>query len=164
MPDNPFAEQVFRGLKSGDSVNILGPRGEFVLREDSPHNLVFIAWDTGFAPIKSLIEHAMALDVAESLHLYWLAPEGRGHYLSNLCRAWNDALDNFHFTPIALPLAAADDAGRFKAELLRVAHDYPQLHDCDVYVAGAPALHDAARDFLLTRGLPAGQLVLGYPR
>jgi len=163
MPGNPFADHVFNGLKSGDTVNILGPRGEFVLREDSPRNLVFIAWDTGFAPIKSLIEHAMALDVAESLHLYWLATEGRSHYLSNQCRAWNDALDNFYFTPIQLPSAAADDAGFFKAELLRVTHDHPDLRDCDVYVAGPPALLDAAREFLLAKGLPAEQLVLGYP-
>ncbi|MCK7580125.1 MAG: hypothetical protein MZV65_33595 [Chromatiales bacterium] len=47
---------------------------------------VFIAWGTGFAPIKSLIEHAMALNEAESLHLYWLASPPHGHYLGNLCR------------------------------------------------------------------------------
>jgi len=164
MPGNPFADQVFHGLKIGDVVNILGPRGEFVLREDSPHNLVFIAQDTGFAPIKSLIEHAMALDVAESLHLYWLATEGQSHYLSNLCRSWSDALDNFHFTPMELPSTDAENAGLFKAELLRVAHDHPGLRDCDVYVAGAPALLDAARELLLAQGLPPEQLVLGYPR
>lgn len=164
MPGNPFTDRVFNGLKSGDTVNILGPRGEFVLREDSPHNLVFIAEDTGFAPIKSLIEHAMALDVAEKMHLYWLATEGRGHYLSNLCRSWSDALDNFRFTPIELPLAAAGDAGHIKAELLRVTHDHPALRDCDVYVAGAPALLEAARELLLESGLPQEQLLLDYPR
>jgi len=164
LPDNPFAEQVFDGLKSGDTVNVLGPRGEFVLREDSPHNLVFIAWDTGFAPIKSLIEHAMALDVAESLHLYWLAPEGRGHYQRNLCRAWSDALDNFHFTPIELPESAASDSERLKAELLRVVHDHTPLSDCDVYAAGSPALLAAAQELLPANGLPVEQLVLGYPR
>ena len=162
-PGDPFADQVFQVLKSGDTMNILGPHGEFVLREDSPRKLVFIAWDTGFAPIKSLIEHAMALDVAESLHLYWLAPQGRGHYLSNLCRAWSDALDNFHFTPIELPSTAIEDAGRFRAELQRVAIDHPDLRDCDVYVAGTKTLQDAARAFLLAKGLPAEQLVLGYP-
>jgi len=160
---NPFTDRVFSGMKSGDTVNILGPRGEFVLREDSPHNLVFIAQDTGFAPIKSLIEHAMALDVAESLHLYWLATEERGHYLSNLCRSWSDALDNFHFTPIELPSAGAEDAGFFKAELQCVTLDHPVLNDCDVYVAGVPALLDAAREYLLAKGLPPEQLVLGYP-
>jgi CDP-4-dehydro-6-deoxyglucose reductase len=164
MPDNPFAERVFQGLKSGDTVNVLGPRGEFVLREDSPHNLVFIAWDTGFAPIKSLIEHAMALDVAESLHLYWLAPEGHDHYLSNLCRSWSDALDNFAFTPLQVPEAACTDPERLRAELARIVQDHSLLRDCDVYVAGSPTLLDTAREFLLAKGLPTDQLVLGYPR
>jgi CDP-4-dehydro-6-deoxyglucose reductase len=164
MPDNPFADRVFEGLKSGDTVNVLGPRGEFVLREDSPRTAVFIAWDTGFAPIKSLIEHAMALDVTDSLHLYWFAPPGHGHYLSNLCRSWSDALDNFYFTPVEMPVTAGTDPVRLRAELARVTHDHPQLRDCDVYVAGSPALLDAAHDLLLAKGLPAGQLVLGYPR
>lgn len=164
MPDNPFADMVFSGIKSGDAVNVLGPRGDFVLQEESPRNLVFIAWDTGFAPIKSLIEHAMALDVAESLHLYWLAPAGRGHYMKNLCRAWADAIDNFYFTPVELDENAARDAARLQAELAKVAHDHPVLRDCDVYVAGSPPLLDAAREFLVNKGLPPAQLVLGYPR
>jgi len=160
MPGNTFAEYVFHGLKSGDTINIHGPRGEFVLHEDSPHNLVFIACDTGFAPIKSLIEHAMALDVAESLHLYWLTTAGHSHYLSNLCRAWSDALDNFHFTSMELPPAVVNNAGSFRDELVRVAQDHPVLRDCDVYVAGDPALLDAARTQLLANGLPPDQLVL----
>jgi CDP-4-dehydro-6-deoxyglucose reductase len=164
MENNPFADQVFSGLKSGDTVNVLGPRGDFVLHEDSPHNLVFIAWDTGFAPIKSLIEHAMALDVAESLHLYWLAPVGRGQYMKNLCRAWMDAMDNFYFTPVELDAAVVDDSARLQAELAVVGHDHPVLRECDVYVAGSPLLLDAAREVLLEKGLPSEQLVLGYPR
>lgn len=163
MPNNSFAERVFQGLKSGDSVNVLGPRGEFALREDSARTLVFIAWDTGFAPIKSLIEHALALDITDSLHLYWLAPNGHGHYLSNLCRAWSDALDNFFYTPLELPATAATDVQAFKTELMRVLHDHKVLRDCDVYVAGAPALLDAARELLVAKGLPEAQLLLGYP-
>ena len=164
MPDNPFAEHVFLGFKSGDAVNVLGPRGEFALREDSPRTLVFVAWDTGFAPIKSLIEHALALDITDSLHLYWLAPVTHGHYLSNLCRAWADALDNFFFTPIEMPPNAVQEVQAFKSELMRVVHDHPVLRDCDVYVAGAPALLEAARALLLEKGLPETQLALGYPR
>jgi CDP-4-dehydro-6-deoxyglucose reductase len=164
MPDNPFADLVFQGLRVGDTVNVLGPRGEFVLHEESPRNLVFIAYDTGFVAIKSLIEHAMALDVAESMHLYWLAPAQRGHYLGNLCRAWSDALDNFHCLPIGMPDDTGHDAGQFRQVLAGIARDHAPLRDCDVYVAGSPALLEAARQQLPEQGLPVEQLMLGYPR
>ena len=68
-----FAERVFSGLNDADTVRIEGPRGEFVLDEESNRPLIFLACDTGFAPIKSLLEHAMALDAAETLDLYWIA-------------------------------------------------------------------------------------------
>ncbi len=69
-------------------VRIEGPRGEFVLDEASRRPLVFLAWGTALAPVKSLIEHATALDAARPLVLYWIASGAGGHYLDNLCRAW----------------------------------------------------------------------------
>jgi len=162
--DNPFASRVFDGLKIGDTVNLLGPRGDFVLREGTPHTLVFIAWETGFAPIKSLIEHAMALDSAAAIHLYWLTTPARGHYLDNLCRSWSDALDNFFYTPLTLTDDIAGDRARLATELEVVVRDHPDLVDCEVYVAGSPALIDVAHSLLTARGLPEAQLIPGYPR
>jgi CDP-4-dehydro-6-deoxyglucose reductase len=152
-----FAERIFAGLKDVDTVRVEGPRGEFVLDEDSTRPLVFIAFDTGFAPVKSLIEHAMALDASESLHLYWIAGEG-GHYLDNLCRSWNDALDNFHYVPVKAAGGLADES------LLRaLLRSHARLHDSDVYVAGpAQAMHLAEFD-LLEHGLPRAQLRLARP-
>jgi len=147
-----FAERIFAGLKGVDTVRVEGPRGEFVLDEDSTRPIVFIAFDTGFAPVKSLIEHAMALDASESLHLYWIAGGEGGHYLDNLCRSWNDALDNFRY--VALKTESALDP------LLK---DHPRLPECDVYVAGpAQAVH-AAEFALLEHGLPRAQLRLSTP-
>jgi CDP-4-dehydro-6-deoxyglucose reductase len=141
-----FAERVFAGLEGADTVRIEGPRGDFVLDEDSTRPLVFVAFDTGFAPVKSLIEHAMALDASDSLHLYWIAAAG-GHYLDNLCRSWNDALDNFGYAPLTTQSA-----------LGQALLEHPRLAECDVYVAGpAPAAH-AAEFALLERGLPRAQL------
>ena len=40
---------------------------------DGQRPLVFAACDAGFAPVKSLIEHALSLDAAPSLSLFWLA-------------------------------------------------------------------------------------------
>jgi CDP-4-dehydro-6-deoxyglucose reductase, E3 len=144
-----FAERVFGGLKGVDAVHLEGPRGEFVLDEASSRPLVFIAGESGFAPIKSLIEHAMALDAAETLHLVWIAHGAGGHYLDNLCRSWSDALDNFRYTPIV----SGDESA-----LQRVLQDQPRLAECDLYLAGPAPWASAAEFQLLELGLPRAQL------
>jgi CDP-4-dehydro-6-deoxyglucose reductase len=153
-----LAERVFAGLKDVDSVQLEGPRGEFVLDEASTRPLVFVAFDTGFAPVKSLIEHAMALDASETLQLVWVAGGG-GHYLDNLCRAWSDALDNFRYDPITAAPDVSDEtlAG---SVLERVTHAHPRLDDVDVYVAGPAQRAQTAEFLLLERGLPRAQLRL----
>ncbi len=95
-----FADALFAKLSANDSVDVEGPYGEFVLDEDSPRPVIFLAFGAGFAPIKSLIQHAMSLELAESMDLHWLA-DAAGHYQDNLCRAWADALDNFNYVPHA---------------------------------------------------------------
>jgi CDP-4-dehydro-6-deoxyglucose reductase len=157
-PGDALAERVFAGLKDVDSVRLEGPRGEFVLDEASTRPLVFVAFDTGFAPVKSLIEHAMALDAAETLQLVWVAGAG-GHYLDNLCRAWSDALDNFRYDPVAAPPHASEEA-LASAVLERVAHAHPRLDEVDVYVAGPAQRAQTAEFLLLERGLPRAQLRL----
>jgi CDP-4-dehydro-6-deoxyglucose reductase len=152
-----FAECVFGRLKGADMVRIEGPRGEFVLDENSKRPLIFIAGETGFAPIKSLVEHAMALDTAETLHLYWVASGGSGHYLDNLCRSWSDALDNFRYVPLTEDAALPDETATQRA-LQPLLAGHPRLADYDVYVAGPARLTNAAEFLLLERGLPRAQL------
>lgn len=94
--DDAFSQYLFNDLKNSDSIEIKGPTGSFVIDEDSNKPVLFIAFDTGFAPIKSLIEHVVTLEHAESIELFWLHT-GKKPYLHNQCRAWEDALDNFKY-------------------------------------------------------------------
>ncbi len=158
-----FARQVFDRLRVSDAVTLDGPRGEFVLHDASPRPLVFLACDTGFAPIKSLIEHAMSLENAERMHLYWIARDERGHYMHNLCRAWADALDDFHYTPLTLERGGTEEERMVQA-LMQVVKDHPDIADYDVYAAGAITLVTAAQKTLVPAGLPPEQLIAGYVR
>jgi len=144
-PGDAFAEALFATLKANDSVDVEGPYGEFVLDEDSPRPVIFLAFGAGFAPIKSLIQHAMSLELAESMDLHWLADEA-GHYQDNLCRAWTDALDNFNYVPHAL-------TGDLDALLKSIVIDYPDLHRFDVYAAGTAAQLEQARAHFVNEGL-----------
>jgi CDP-4-dehydro-6-deoxyglucose reductase len=140
-----FAARLFDSLKSNDSVSVEGPYGEFVLDEDSPRPVIFLAFGAGFAPIKSLIQHAMSLEIAESMDLHWLA-DAAGHYQDNLCRAWTDALDNFNYAPHP---HTADTAAQVQA----LVNDYPDLPRFDVYASGTASQLAQARAVFVSAGL-----------
>jgi len=158
-PGDAFSGQLFDRPKDAETVHIDGPHGDFVLDEDSLRPLIFVAGETGFAPIKSLVEHAMALDTAEMLHLYWLASGEDGHYLDNLCRSWNDALDNFRYIPLTEDASLPDETAASHA-LQPLLDAHPALADYDVYVAGPARLTNAAEFLLLQHGLPRAQLFI----
>lgn len=99
-PADPFAEAVFAGLRHGQLVEVKGPTGSFVLHEEASDPAVFVAFDQGMAPIKSLIEHAVSIDVIEAFHLYWIVARPERHHLDQWGRSLRDALDNFHITPM----------------------------------------------------------------
>lgn len=148
-----FATRLFAGgVRAGDEVTVWGPEGRFVLAEDS-HPLVFAACDTGFAPIKSLIEHALSLDAAPTITLFWLSTRADGHFLENQCRAWSEALDPFEYS-----LARHDDpavgasqmAAAIRADLFDI--------DCAFYIAGPQAFVQTLSAELAAAGVPASQI------
>lgn len=154
MPNNPFTETVFSRLKKGQTVNIEGPKGHFVLQEYSTRPTLFLAYSHGFAPIKSLVEHATSLDMVAAFHLYWIIPADGEHYQSNQCRAWADALDNFQYTPLT---AESDEETQLKPALAQVVADYPALNDFEVYLAGTDSFVTVAEALLRQHQLPDSQ-------
>lgn len=96
----PLLQYLVHHQDKVDKINLIGPSGHFILDEQSPLPIVFIAENVGFASIKSLIEHALALDLEREIHLFWLADSNEQIYMDNICRAWSDALDHFHYLPI----------------------------------------------------------------
>jgi CDP-4-dehydro-6-deoxyglucose reductase, E3 len=156
--DDGFSKLLFAdALKAGDAVNVWGPTGEFVLA-DSPRPIVFAACDTGFAPVKSLIEHALSLDAAPSLSLFWLATRSDGHFQDNQCRAWSAALDTFEYARFAdadVSSGARQVAAAMRADLFDI--------DCDFYLAGPQPFVAALRKALAEAGVPQAQVFAHAP-
>ena len=114
---------------------------------------MFASCDLGFAPVKSLIEHALALDAVSSISLFWLALRPDGHFQTNLCRAWSQALDNFEYELVSatdIPTGARDIAQAMRADLFDI--------DCDFYLCGPAAFVTALHDDLRVAGVPAAQI------
>jgi CDP-4-dehydro-6-deoxyglucose reductase len=142
-----FAQCLFDGMvKAGSELTVWGPWGSFVLAQGSARPLVFIAIDGGFAPINSLIEHAIAVDAAESITLYWASSQPGGQYLPNQCRAWAAALDEFSYLPLdvdGLPAALAANS---------------RLAASDIYLAGDAECVEPLAATLRAAGVPPPQL------
>jgi len=154
-PGDPITQKLRDCLKTGTTIHIKGPHGEFTLDEESSRPLVFIACNTGIGPVKGLVEHAMALDTADHIHLCWITTRGNSHYAGNLCRAWEDALDNFHYTALEADTDAAV-ADRI-ADYLRTIGNPGQF---DFYACLPEPLLEAAESVLTGNGVPPGQLRL----
>lgn len=151
---DPFSGFVFARLQRGERVALTGPMGRFLLHDESPRKRLFVAWESGYAPVSSLIEHAIALDSDRTMHLYWLSAIRDGHYLSNQCRAWVDGLDDFHYHSIDLAPWGQPTLEQALDDVLR---DRPDLIDYDVYAALPRAALEPARQRFMARGLPPSQ-------
>jgi CDP-4-dehydro-6-deoxyglucose reductase len=160
IPWNPgcgLSDHVFNKLKHGDLIEINGPQGNFILDEDSPRPLVFIAWRTGFAPIRSLVEHAMALEVADSIHVVWVAEHKKARFLDNLCRSWADALDNFHYLPVDVDLRRGDLDSQ-KSIFGRLGIKAENLAGHDFYIAGNKLLLADCQKALASHGVKPARI------
>jgi CDP-4-dehydro-6-deoxyglucose reductase len=154
--EDEFASRLFAGaVRPSDLVSLFGPFGDFVLKKDSPNDLVFVACDSGFAPVKSLIEHAVASDLPGLQRLVWAATRPDGHYFENQCRAWADALETFSY--VALKAADAQVAG---TEAARRVLDEGELAHRDVYIVGPIEFVTAVEHELKAGGVAEQQLIV----
>lgn len=135
-----------RALGVNDNVKLHGPSGSFVFDEHSGRPSLFVAYGTGFAPIKSLLEHTLSLEREQPVHLLWLAA-AHGHYLHNYCRALADALDNVHYAPLI-------DAGAGQDTLAQALGELENVGSFDAYLSAPGALLAQARATLVARGVP----------
>lgn len=157
--DEPLATWLLEGTRVGATIQLEGPFGGFVFDETSPHAVVMVAEETGFASLKSLIEHYINLDMPHPLHLYRLAHDAQGLYLDKLCESWRDALDNFAYTPIV----AATDA-EMVTQLQRIAGELRDPSQTELYLALPEALAAAARQCFTHCGVPSRQIHVEHHR
>ena len=154
-----FTGQVFTTLKERDLLRIKGPQGSFFLREESIKPMLFIAGGTGFAPIKAIIEHALASGIARPMTLYWGARRSEDLYLKALAESWAGQNSDFRFIPV-LSEAEAGWQGRTGLVHRAVMQDLTDLSGYQAYVCGSPAMIAAARhDLVQHGGLPAEEFL-----
>jgi len=156
VPGGSFSDHVWNTMKARDILRFEGPLGSFYLREESDRPVVLVASGTGFAPIKSILEHAFRRGVARPLTLYWGARRRKDLYMLDRPERWAREQANFRFVPVlSEPTPECAWTGRTGLVHQAVMADYADLSGLQVYACGVPVMVNAARaDFIGLRGLP----------
>jgi CDP-4-dehydro-6-deoxyglucose reductase len=153
-PGGLFTDRVFSTLREKELLQIEGPLGTFVLRDDEAP-IVFVAASTGFAPIKSMLEDAFARGVHRQrpIVLYWGARTRAGLYLFDTVQRWASEEPNFRFVPVlSEPTPACAWQGRTGFVHEAVLSDLPDLSPYHVYACGSPLMVEAAKRDFRARG------------
>ena len=154
-PGGGFSEQVFKTMKERDMLRLEGPLGRFQLDVASAKPIILLAGGTGFAPIKSIMEHLLHLGLQRRVDLYWGARDRAGLYLPELPLRWA-AEHAVRYVPVLSEPQPADLwEGRRGLVHEAVLADFADLSGHQVYAAGSPAMVVAAQRDCLARGLPA---------
>jgi CDP-4-dehydro-6-deoxyglucose reductase len=160
-----FTERLFAGsgsdpagLAVGSLLRIEGPVGQFTYR-DGPGRVLMIAGGTGFAPLKSMLRHALETGIGRDLYLYWGARHRRDVYEEARVLEWVNSNPRLRFATV-LSEATATEAAHTRVGLVHeaVLADHPDLSGFEVYTAGPPAMIEAIRANFPRHGLPPERL------
>jgi len=115
---------------------------------------IFVAGATGFAPVKSMLEHAFHTGVKRDMVLYWGVRSKKDLYLPDLPRRWAAEHPNFRFVPV-LSHPQPDDAWEGRTGLVHEAilEDYPDLSGHQLYACGSVKMVEAAHPAFAAHGL-----------
>lgn len=155
IPGGRFTTHVFTQMKEGDELNFEGPLGSFYLREESDKPIIFVAGATGFAPVKSMLEHAFFTGSKRRMQLYWGVKMRKDLYMADLPERWQREHENFTFVPV-LSEAGPEDNWQGRTGLVHdaILQDHPDLSGFQIYACGSLLMVQAARPSFMAQGLP----------
>ena len=156
VPGGSYSHFVFHEMKEKDILRFEGPLGNFTLDEDSDKPIILLASGTGFAPIKSIVEHALHHGIKRKMKLYWGAYRKDDLYMAELPEKWAAGQENFSYVSVLSDPAPEDGwTGRTGYVHQAVMDDYADLSGFQVYACGSPLMVQAAhQDFTSKRSLP----------
>ena len=143
---------VAERLKRGDIVKLEGPYGASWLREHHTGPILAIAGGSGLAPIKSIVETALAAGMAQPIALYLGVRAERDLYLEDHFRALATRHDNLRFIPVLSEPEAETKRRRGFVHEAAIS-DLADLDGTKAYLAGPPVMVEAATRLLLERGV-----------
>jgi CDP-4-dehydro-6-deoxyglucose reductase/ferredoxin-NAD(P)+ reductase (naphthalene dioxygenase ferredoxin-specific) len=142
---------VAEKLKVGDSVRVEGPFGTSYLREAHRGPIIAVAGGSGMAPLKSIVERALAKEMPQHIYFYFGVRSERDLYLHDHFVELAKKHPTLHFVAV---LSEGDGMER-RCGLVHeaVAQDFDEFDGCKAYLAGPPVMVEAATRLFEQRGM-----------
>ena len=157
VPGGEFSSYVFSHIKERAILRLRGPLGSFYLRKHEERPVILMAGGTGFAPIKSIVEDALAGGYEQPMHLYWGVRAKRDLYQHELALDWAARHQQFHYVPV-LSEPGDDWNGRSGFVHQAVLEDFDDLSAHATYMSGPPPMIAAGRKGCIDHGLDPGNV------
>ena len=151
------SDYVARALRPGQRVTVEGPYGDAWLRRDHAGPILAVAGGSGLAPIKSIVETAIRSGTTRAIHLYFGVRDEPDIYLEDHFQSLARAHPNVRFVPV-LSDPAGPTGRRSGTVADAVAGDFEGFGGFKAYLAGPPAMVEAAEQVLSARGLDPGDI------
>ncbi|MCF7646394.1 2Fe-2S iron-sulfur cluster binding domain-containing protein [Bacillus subtilis] len=151
VPGGNTSGYVHQTLKTGDPIKMEVALGASFLRQYHSDPILCIAGGSGLAPIKSIVETALAHGMKQRIHVYFGARSERDLYLTEHFRSLTEKHPNLSFTPVLSE--ARSELYRSGFVTRAVAEDIADFSGWKAYVAGPPLMVDAAMAVTFARGL-----------
>jgi ferredoxin-NADP reductase len=146
--------------KEGDSVEILGPLGRFVVEKQSPREKVFVATGTGIAPFRSMIKDVLESGWPGKIRLYWGLRYEEDVFWDEEFKSLQQAYPTFGYT---LTLSRATDtweesASRRRGRVTDHIIKEDNTSEKEYYLCGNRPMIDEIKSMLLAKGVPEVQM------
>ena len=153
VPGGICTTYCFEYLKTGDTVKMNGPYGEFRLT-DTNTEMIWIAGGSGMAPFVSMLNQMKNTNNQRKVTYYFGANKVRELFLLDEMKQFEKDLPNFKFVPVVYK-PDEDETWNGDTGLVTetVGRNNKSLTDIEGYLCGSPGMIDASIKVLVELGM-----------
>lgn len=151
VPNGRVTSQLDSRIEVGSTLKLNGPLGASYLRRNHKGPILCIATGTGLAPILSILRGVLEAGMDNPIHLLLGARSEADLYGADYIERLAADFDNFSYR---ICLSHTTDHKRYSVGLVTeaLAEHYPDLSGWRIYLAGVPAMVEAASLACTRRG------------
>lgn len=159
VPSGQATTFVHKALEVGDKIRLLGPFGDFYLRDHHDKDIVCIAGGSGKAPIRSILYYLKDHGMSRNVKYFFGARTKKDLYYTEEFMELSKEFPNFQYIPaLSEPLPEDNwqgDIGLITEVVDKYCND---LEESEAYLCGSPGMIDACYAVLQRNGMPESEI------